>query len=234
MGRVARSASLVTAARMFADSGLCPKTKRLCCLSFCSPVTTMGRIATLDTRDLSLYGGYQSMEALSCQLERARRGESEAMSMLYRQFLPGVYGYIAARVPDRSTAEDLTSEVFLKMVEGIERVRATEEASIAGWLLRVARMTIAGHYRQREKQPKTISLTLVNGEGGDEGISESATLLDNHPDTDPARRSEAREDWGVVVDAINRLTEKQRQVLVGRLILGYEVATVARMIGKRP
>jgi RNA polymerase sigma-70 factor (ECF subfamily) len=36
-----------------------------------------------------------------------------------------------------------------------------------------------------------------------------------------------------VVKAINALTEDQRQVLVGRLILGYDVATVARMIGKK-
>ena len=165
-------------------------------------------------------------------LARAKKGDTEAITALYRHFLPGVFGYIAARVPDRPTAEDLTSEVFLKMVEGMERVRATEEASIAAWLLQVARITIASYYRQREKQPAFVSLSYANGEG-DTAISESATLFVNHPDTDPVLRSEAREDWDVVVHAINSLTEEQRQVLVGRLILGYDVATVARMIGKQ-
>jgi RNA polymerase sigma-70 factor (ECF subfamily) len=162
----------------------------------------------------------------------AKKGDREAMTALYRHFVTGVFAYIAARVPDRSTAEDLTSEVFLKMVEGIESVRATEEASIAAWLLRVARVTVAGYYRQREKQPEFVSLTPVNGEGGI-GISDSYTRFVNHPDTDPVLRSEAREDWDAVVHAINCLTEEQRQVLVGRLILGYDVATVARMIGKQ-
>ncbi len=162
----------------------------------------------------------------------AKKGDSEAMTVLYHHFVAGVFAYIAARVPDRSTAEDLTSEVFLKMVEGIEGVRATEEASIAAWLLKVARMTVAGYYRQREKQPEFVSLTPVNGEGGI-GISDSYTRFVNHPDTDPVLRSEAREDWDAVVHAINCLTEEQRQVLVGRLILGYDVATVARMIGKQ-
>jgi RNA polymerase sigma-70 factor, ECF subfamily len=165
-------------------------------------------------------------------LQCAKKGDREAMTALYHHFVAGVFGYIAARVPDRPTAEDLTSEVFLKMVEGIERVRATEEASIAAWLLKVARITIAGYYRQREKQPEFVSLTLVNGEG-DMGISESSTMFANHPDTDPVLRSEACEDWDAVVHAISCLTEEQRQVLVGRLILGYDVATVARMIGKQ-
>ncbi|HLG78114.1 MAG TPA: sigma-70 family RNA polymerase sigma factor [Ktedonobacteraceae bacterium] len=154
------------------------------------------------------------------------------MTALYRHFLPGVFGYITARVPDRSTAEDLTSEVFLKMVEKIGSVHATEEASFAAWLLRVARVTIAGYYRQREKQPDTVSLTPMDKEG-DAWINESYTAFVNHPDTDPVLRSEAREDWEVVVRAINNLTEEQRLVLVGRLILGYDVATMARMIGKQ-
>jgi len=162
----------------------------------------------------------------------AKKGETEAITTLYRHFLPGVFGYIAARVPDRSTAEDLTSEVFLKMVEGIERVRTTEEAGVAAWLLQIARVTIALYYRQREKQPELISLTPMNEEGYAE-VYEGYTQFANHPDTDPVLRSEVREDWAAVVQAINCLTDEQRQVLIGRLILGYDVATVARMIGKR-
>ncbi len=71
------------------------------------------------------------MEAFKAQLDRARRGEPEALSALYRQLLPGVFGSIAARVPDRAAAEDLTSEVFVKMVEGISRLRASDEAGVA-------------------------------------------------------------------------------------------------------
>lgn len=59
------------------------------------------------------------MGAMSCLLNQAWRGEAVALSALYRRFLPGVFGCIAARVPDRGTDEDLASEVFLTMVEGI-------------------------------------------------------------------------------------------------------------------
>lgn len=56
---------------------------------------------------------------------------------------------------------------------------------------------------------------------------------ESHPETNPVFLAETREDWNRVVQAINHLTEDQRQVLVGRLLMGYDVETVARMIGKK-
>jgi RNA polymerase sigma-70 factor, ECF subfamily len=171
------------------------------------------------------------MEAIDRQLDRARRGEPEALSALYRRFLPGVFGYIAARVPDRATAEDLTSDVFLQMVESISRLRATDEASVAAWILQIARVTVAGYYRKREHQPAFVSLEPRGWEEEESGASR--VISDSNPNLDPVRSAEARDEWATVVKAINTLTEDQRQVLVGRLILGYDVATVARMLGKK-
>src|SRR5215472_27036 len=104
----------------------------------------------------------KQLPAFEHTLAQAKKGEAEGITALYRHFLPGVFGYIAVRVPDRSLAEDLTSEVFLKMVEGIEKVRTHEEAGIAAWLFQVARFTIAGHYRQQEKQPDFVALEPAN------------------------------------------------------------------------
>ncbi len=171
------------------------------------------------------------MEAISRQLDGARQGESEALSQLYRQFLPGIFGYIATRVPDRATAEDLTSEVFLKMVEGIGQLRAANEAAFAAWLLQIARITVAGYYRKREHLPVLVS--LEPGDQEEDALGNSDALLKDYRSLDPAERAEAHDEWNTVVKAINMLTEEQRQVLIGRLILGYDVATVARMIGKK-
>jgi RNA polymerase sigma-70 factor (ECF subfamily) len=170
------------------------------------------------------------MEAIERLLDRARQGDSEALSILYNQFLRGIFGYIATRVPDRATAEDLTSEVFLQMVEGIHRLRANDEAGFTAWLLCIARVVVAGYYRQREKQPTQVPLP---GEPWEETQAERLLIAASSPESDPVHWMEAREDWQTVVQAINTLTEEQRQVLVGRLILGYDVAAVARMIGKK-
>jgi RNA polymerase sigma-70 factor, ECF subfamily len=169
------------------------------------------------------------MEAIDHVLDRACQGESEALSVLYRRFLPGIFGYIAARVPDRTIAEDLTSDVFLAMVENIPRLRARNEAGFTSWLLQIARVTVAGYYRKQEKQP--IRLPLEHAEGQEKQLAQA--LRSPNPADDPAYQVEVREEWHQMVQAMNRLTEEQRQVLVGRLLLGYDVATVARMIGKK-
>jgi RNA polymerase sigma-70 factor, ECF subfamily len=170
------------------------------------------------------------MEASEHQLDRARQGDAEALSILYNRFLPGVFGYIVTRVPDRSTAEDLTSEVFLQMVEDIHRLRAKDEPTFIAWLLRIARVVVADYYRKREKQPMEVSLPPESWEK--EPVEHLSKMI-SRSDTDPTHWVEMREDWHAVVQAINQLTEDQRQVLVGRLIMGYDVASVARMIGKK-
>ncbi len=170
------------------------------------------------------------MEGIERLLDRARQGNSEALSALHHRLLPGIFGYIATRVPDRATAEDLTSDVFLHMVEGIHHLRVKDEAGFTAWILRFARVTVACYSRKQEKQPAHLSLP---GETWENTYAESLILLESHPEADPVQWTEAREDWQAVVRAINHLTEEQRQVLVGRLILGYDVATVAQMLGKK-
>src|SRR5260370_7743746 len=63
-------------------------------------------------------------------LDCARRGDSEALSVRYREFLSGGFAYIAARIPDRTTAEHLTSEVFLTRVEGVSTLRDYNHAHV--------------------------------------------------------------------------------------------------------
>src|SRR5713226_6998839 len=131
------------------------------------------------------------MGAMSRLLDQARRGEAEALSALYRQFLPGIFGYIAARVPDRATSEDLTSEVFLKMVEGIGQLRASDEAGFAAWLLQIARITVAAYYRKREHLPALVSLEPDDWE--EEALRNGQALLGG----DPAEIVETRDEWSM-------------------------------------
>jgi RNA polymerase sigma-70 factor (ECF subfamily) len=174
----------------------------------------------------------EQMPSFESQLDGAKRGDKEALSALYYQFLPVVYGAIATRVPDRATAEDLTSEVFLKMVEGISQVYSTDEAGFGSWILRIARNTIAGYYRKRQAQPEVIPLEIPHWEEDEQG--ESQAIPASHPDYDPVRTTESREEWHDVKEAMSHLTEEQQQVILYRLICGYNVATVARMLGKNP
>jgi RNA polymerase sigma-70 factor (ECF subfamily) len=115
------------------------------------------------------------------------------------------------------------------MMEGIRKVRGNSEATFAAWLFQIARITVAGYYRTHKHIPGSVSLETMVGEDA----GETMALSMRHPDADPVRWTEARDEWDAVAQAINELTEEQRQVLVGRFILGYDVTTVAGMIGKK-
>ncbi len=163
-------------------------------------------------------------------LVRAKQLDSDALGELYQQFLPLVYGYVAARVADRRLAEDITSEVFVSMLESISKLRATDEAGFSAWLLKIARFRVADHFRAQANEPALTSGTSSNDEG--EQTDALLALPARDPAGDPERTAEARDEWGRVAEAINQLTEDQRQVIVGKLLLGYDSETVARMVGK--
>lgn len=93
-------------------------------------------------------------------------------------------------------------------------------------------MTVAGFYRKRQYQPEVIPLDALHWDDDDTG--EAQAIPASHPDYDPVRNVEGREEWHRVTQAMKRLTDEQQQVITYRLILGYDVATVAQIIGKKP
>jgi RNA polymerase sigma-70 factor (ECF subfamily) len=73
---------------------------------------------------------------------------------LYERSVREVYSYLVSRVGDRSTAEDLTQEVFLA---GVSRADAGEEVGIA-WLIATARNKLVDHWRARAREDRKLGL----------------------------------------------------------------------------
>lgn len=74
---------------------------------------------------------------------------------LYLAYRASIFNYIRTRVQIPGTSlelvEDMTSQVFLKAIESMQR--GTEVAHVSGWLHRIARNLIIDHYRQRDQLP---------------------------------------------------------------------------------
>lgn len=162
-------------------------------------------------------------------IELAKQLDSEALGELYQRFLPVVYGYVTARIANQRQAEDITSEVFVSMLESITRLRATDEAGFAAWILRITRFRIADHFRA---QAGDIASTAAQSTLREDEADTLLQVPSRDPADDPVLKAEVREEWARVAAAINQLTEDQRQVIVGKLILGYDNEKVARMVGK--
>jgi RNA polymerase sigma-70 factor (ECF subfamily) len=156
-------------------------------------------------------------------IARARALDDDALSLLYRRYLPVVYRFVVVRVADVQVAEDVTSETFLGMVDTIERVRATDELSFAAWLLGIARHKVAEHYRRLQMRPPLHPA----GEPWDEPLALAEA-------GDPLGVVTARESWAEVVAALQQLTEEQRTVLLYRCVLDYKTEQVARLLDRQP
>jgi RNA polymerase sigma-70 factor, ECF subfamily len=79
---------------------------------------------------------------------RAQEGDGDAIRVLYLRYKDNVYGYVLSFVRDQHEAEDITQQVFLKLISVIHKYRP-REVPFTSWLLRVARNVALDHLRRR-------------------------------------------------------------------------------------
>ncbi|HEX3049314.1 MAG TPA: sigma-70 family RNA polymerase sigma factor [Aggregatilineaceae bacterium] len=80
-------------------------------------------------------------------LQRARIGDQAAIAEIYEAFFDPIYQFIRWRVNDPGVAEDLTSDVFIKLLAALRGQHAPVQ-TLRGWLFRVARNVLHDHYHQ--------------------------------------------------------------------------------------
>jgi RNA polymerase sigma-70 factor (ECF subfamily) len=165
---------------------------------------------------------FPALQAVSPELERAavdraRAGDQQALGEIYDWYMPRVYRYAVARVGNTHDAEDLTEEVFIKLLGAIGDFR-WRDVPFSSWVFRIAHNCIATHYRktaQRGGQTSEIPLDLVDGRHDIAyAIEEQITLQE-------------------VREAALLLPDAQREVIAMRFAVGLSIADTAKALGKR-
>ena len=82
-------------------------------------------------------------------VDRARTGDVEAQGAIFDHYWPKIVRYAYAHCGNLQDAEDLASEVFVRMVEAIGRFQWRDNVPFTAWLFRIARNQIVSHYRRR-------------------------------------------------------------------------------------
>lgn len=151
----------------------------------------------------------------TCLVRQAKTGDPEAFAQLYDAYMDRVYRYIFFRVTDEMTAEDLTSQVFLKAWESLGRYKIGKSPFLA-WLYTIARNHVIDHYRTRK---------------------ESVSLDDVHYLASENRQPDDEVQMGFEADSIHHalqfLTEDQQQVLILRFIGELPTEEIAEIMDKR-
>ncbi|MFD9592304.1 ECF subfamily RNA polymerase sigma factor, BldN family [Kitasatospora sp. NPDC059973] len=149
-------------------------------------------------------------------VERAQAGESDAFGSLYDHYADTVYRYIYYRVGSRATAEDLTSETFLRALRRIGTF-TWQGRDFGAWLVTIARNLVADHFKSSR-----FRLEVTTGE-----------MLDsNECERSPEDSVLESLSNAALLDAVRRLNPQQQECVTLRFLQGLSVAETARIMGK--
>jgi len=145
---------------------------------------------------------------LARAIARAKEGDWDALHFLYVRYADDMYGYVLSIVRDTHEAEDITQNVFAKLMRVIGKYEQ-REVPFTAWILRVARNAALDHMRQRRQIP----------------VEEVRT-------TDEAREQVGFERGQSLKTALESLPDEQREVLVLRHIAGMSPGEIAERLDK--
>ncbi|UCC60964.1 MAG: sigma-70 family RNA polymerase sigma factor [Dehalococcoidia bacterium] len=144
-----------------------------------------------------------------------RKRDPEAWARIYEEFFPRIYRFIALKVRNRTEAEDLTEQVFLKALEASPSFK-WRGAPISSWLFRIAHNQVIDYYRT-DKSRRLLPL--------DESLASDGI--------DPEKAAETNWEVRQAIIAVSELTQAQRNVIELRFAGGLSTAEVAKVLGKR-
>jgi RNA polymerase sigma-70 factor (ECF subfamily) len=147
-------------------------------------------------------------------LERAREYDAQALAEIYDRYSGAIYRYLYRYLGDAAQAEDLTSEVFLRLLQVLNTSRAPRDR-LRGWLYRVAHNLAMDLFRQQSRHAALALDEELVAEGGS-----PVTEVEKHQSQQQLRV------------AIGQLTPEQQQVILLRFGEGFKIAEVSRLMDK--
>ncbi|HEX5367228.1 MAG TPA: RNA polymerase sigma factor [Acidimicrobiales bacterium] len=165
--------------------------------------------------ETSLEAGFSEVVAA------ARAGEPDALSQLFRTYQPRLLRYLRAQ--ERVVADDLAADVWLAVAGGLDRFEGGE-ANFRSWIFTIARFRLIEHRRRRARR-RTDPLPTEHLD----------RVLDQAWDRDPAWLVTEQLGAQEAVSALMAdLTEEQAEVVLLRVLGGFDVAEVARIMDRSP
>jgi RNA polymerase sigma-70 factor (ECF subfamily) len=147
---------------------------------------------------------------------QAQAGNSEAFGQLYDAYMERIYRFVYFRVEDQQTAEDITSQVFLKAWSNLDRFSFNRTPYLA-WLYTIAHNAVIDHYRTRKVTAALDDVQLSQ--------QDHAEAVENEIDLSSEMKT--------IKTALQELTDDQQKVLTLKFIEGMSNNEIARHLGKR-
>jgi len=155
-----------------------------------------------------------SMTDTQRDLDGLQKLDVQVIGAVYDRYFSEVYRYVRYRINDDTIAEDIASDVFVRLLEAVQR-RQGPQSSLKGWLIATASHAVNDHLRKQYRRPVEA-------------------LSDSLPDHSSSVHTEvdAREQNRMVQSAYAQLTSEQQHVLALRFGQGYSLEETATHLKK--
>lgn len=147
---------------------------------------------------------------------RMKNGDPRAAAELYDELAGKIFGFCFIRVGTRETAEDLTQEIFLKLLDKIESFEE-QKGSFVAWLWRLARNTVIDHYRT--KTAPTFS------DIGDEAAEEASV-------SEPHAHLDDKMEYERLKSLLSSFSEDEKNIFELRFVSELSYGEISEMLGK--
>jgi RNA polymerase sigma-70 factor (ECF subfamily) len=147
-------------------------------------------------------------------LERIRLGDSTAAGELFERYSPGLLRFADRLLSDRATAEEVTQEVFVKVITRAHQYDG--RAEVSSWLFAIAANACRDR-RRRDRRATVVPLEAV-AEPAQKGEGVESRLL-------------SRERRTAVREALSELSEEQREALILARYHGLPYSEIASVLG---
>jgi len=148
------------------------------------------------------------------ELEDLKRLDPHVINAVYDRYFSEVYRFVCYRLNDEHTAEDIASDVFVRLLEATQAGRGPQ-TNLKAWLLATASHIVIDHLRKSYRRPES-------------------ELPESMPDgaPDPSQDYEKQERGRRVKKAVSTLTEEQQYVIALRFNQGYSLEETANLMQK--
>lgn len=160
----------------------------------------------------------EKWEEIQSTVRDAQGGSNEAWEHLYSMLQPRVFRYILARLHNVEDAEDVTSQTFLKVIEGIDKYHEQPNVPFNAWLIRIAHNEVISLVRKTHPFVSNLGDKYEHLPGYT-SIEEIDHFIDPF-------------DWERVDTAVKNLPPAQRDVIDMRFRQDLNVAQTAQNTGK--
>lgn len=151
------------------------------------------------------------------EAEKMQKGDKAAAERIFNDFSPKVFRFFMIRTGQRETAEDLTQEVFLKLVDKVDTFDSNA-GNFAGWFWQIAKNTLIDYFRQK----KSVSL--------DPEMIEKKSLTEKHNITEKSFL--AKIEVEEVLKIVGNFGEEEQEIFSLRFLSEMSYKEISRLVNK--